>query len=93
MLMPDKSRLFNRGFLSLLTIQFFGAANDNLLKGVLSFGVAAGGLWASQLGEGGARLRRTLLNHPLHPALRIRGTTGRPHEQTPRSRFWSNVQK
>ena len=33
--------------------QFFGAVNDNLLKGVLSFAVAAGGIWANQLGEGG----------------------------------------
>lgn len=33
--------------------QFFGALNDNLLKGILSFAVASGGIWASQLGEGG----------------------------------------
>ena len=33
--------------------QFFGAMNDNLLKGVLMYAVAAGGIWANQLGEGG----------------------------------------
>jgi len=48
-----KSNLVKRGFLSLVITQFFGAANDNLLKGVLSFGVATGGLWAARLGAGG----------------------------------------
>lgn len=51
--MPRSTTLFNKGFISLLFTQFFGAANDNLLKGVLSFAVASGGLWAEQLGEGG----------------------------------------
>ncbi|MCB1237045.1 MAG: MFS transporter [Verrucomicrobiae bacterium] len=51
--MPARKRLFNRGFVALLFTQFFGAVNDNLLKGVLSFAVAAGGLWANRLGEGG----------------------------------------
>jgi len=46
-------KVFQRGFLSLIVTQFFGAANDNLLKGVLSFGVALGGYWAGELGEGG----------------------------------------
>lgn len=46
-------RLFNRGFTALTFTQFFGAVNDNLLKGVLSFAVAAGGVWAGQLGDGG----------------------------------------
>lgn len=45
--------LFNRSFISLLFTQFFGALNDNLLKGVLSFAVASGGVWAGQLGKGG----------------------------------------
>lgn len=45
--------LFNRGFSALTLTQFFGAVNDNLLKGVLSFAVASGGVWAGQLGEGG----------------------------------------
>jgi acyl-[acyl-carrier-protein]-phospholipid O-acyltransferase/long-chain-fatty-acid--[acyl-carrier-protein] ligase len=47
------SNLLKRGFLTLTAAQFFGAANDNLLKIVLSFGVAAGGVWASSLGDGG----------------------------------------
>jgi acyl-[acyl-carrier-protein]-phospholipid O-acyltransferase/long-chain-fatty-acid--[acyl-carrier-protein] ligase len=51
--MADTSRLFTKGFLSLTLAQFFGAVNDNLLKGVLSFAVASGGLWSGQLGEGG----------------------------------------
>ena len=45
--------LFNRGFIALTLTQFFGAVNDNVLKGVLSFAVASGGIWAGQLGKGG----------------------------------------
>jgi MFS family permease len=51
--MPSPTRLFNRGFVALMFTQFFGAMNDNLLKGVLTFAVAAGGIWANQLGQGG----------------------------------------
>ncbi|MGB6220607.1 MFS transporter [Haloferula sp.] len=51
--MAETSRLFTKGFLSLTIAQFFGAVNDNLLKGVLSFAVASGGLWSGQLGAGG----------------------------------------
>ncbi|MEP4078244.1 MFS transporter [Haloferula sp.] len=51
--MASSNRLFNKGFLSLTFAQFFGAVNDNILKGVLSFAVASGGLWAGQLGKGG----------------------------------------
>lgn len=51
--MSPPTRLFNRGFVALMFTQFFGAMNDNLLKGVLSFAVAAGGIWANRLGEGG----------------------------------------
>ncbi|MEM1083035.1 MAG: MFS transporter [Verrucomicrobiota bacterium] len=51
--MAESPRLFNKGFLSLTFAQFFGAVNDNLLKGVLSFAVAAGGIWAGKLGPGG----------------------------------------
>jgi len=50
---PADGSLFNRGFTALTFTQFFGAVNDNLLKGVLSFAVATGGVWAGQLGEGG----------------------------------------
>ncbi|UCD75439.1 MAG: MFS transporter [Phycisphaerales bacterium] len=48
-----KSNLVKRGFLSLLVTQFFGAANDNVLKQVLSYGVAMAGIWAAALGRGG----------------------------------------
>lgn len=51
--MAKTTRLFTKGFLSLSFAQFFGAVNDNLLKGVLSFAVASGGIWSGQLGEGG----------------------------------------
>lgn len=46
------SKLLNRGFLSLITTQFFGAANDNILKGVLIY-MVIDGAWAGQLGSGG----------------------------------------
>lgn len=44
--------LFNRGFIALIITQFFGAANDNVLKGVLTFAVISG-VWAGDLGAGG----------------------------------------
>jgi len=44
--------LTQRGFLSLLTAQFFGAMNDNVLKGVLIF-MVVDGLWKGELGAGG----------------------------------------
>ncbi len=47
----DRSRGL-RGFIALNICQFFTAANDNILKQVLIFGIAAGGLWAGMLGEG-----------------------------------------
>ncbi|MGI9470181.1 MAG: MFS transporter, partial [Rubripirellula sp.] len=46
------SNLFRRGFMSLVTTQFFGAVNDNLLKGVLTF-MVIDGAWAGMLGAGG----------------------------------------
>ena len=45
--------LANKGFLSLIFTQFFGAANDYLLKTVLTYGLATAGIWKSALGEGG----------------------------------------
>ncbi|WP_162006742.1 MFS transporter [Roseimaritima sediminicola] len=48
-----KSRILKRGFASLLVTQFFGAANDNILKFVLTYMVITGGVWADQLGKGG----------------------------------------
>jgi acyl-[acyl-carrier-protein]-phospholipid O-acyltransferase/long-chain-fatty-acid--[acyl-carrier-protein] ligase len=47
-----KSNLVKRGFVALLATQFLGAANDNLLKGVLTYMVIAGA-WTGQLGLGG----------------------------------------
>lgn len=47
-----KSNLVKRGFLSLIGTQFFGAVNDNLLKGVLTY-MVIDGAWAGQLGAGG----------------------------------------
>lgn len=41
-----------RGFLCLNLTQALGAANDNLLKQVIVFGVASGGIWAEELGAG-----------------------------------------
>ncbi len=45
-----RSTLFKRGFSSLLVVQFFGAANDNILKQVLIFMVGTG-IWKATLGE------------------------------------------
>ena len=49
---PAQSSLLGRAFLSLLTTQFFGAANDNLLKTVIVF-MVLDGVWNGQLGDGG----------------------------------------
>ena len=40
------------GFLSLIATQFFGAMNDNVLKGILTF-MVIDGAWAGHLGSGG----------------------------------------
>ncbi|TWU43974.1 Lysophospholipid transporter LplT [Novipirellula aureliae] len=47
-----RSNLFKQGFLSLLASQFFGAMNDNVLKGVLTF-MVIDGAWKGLLGDGG----------------------------------------
>lgn len=44
--------LFSRGFLALIATQFFGAMNDNVLKGVLTF-MVIDGAWTGHLGGGG----------------------------------------
>lgn len=49
---PQKNGLLQRGFLSLIITQFFGAVNDNLLKGVLTY-MVIDGAWAGDLGTGG----------------------------------------
>ena len=46
------SNLIKRGFLSLIASQFFGAMNDNILKGVLTF-MVVNGLWKGELGKDG----------------------------------------
>jgi acyl-[acyl-carrier-protein]-phospholipid O-acyltransferase/long-chain-fatty-acid--[acyl-carrier-protein] ligase len=45
--------MWNRGFLSLLATQFFEAASDNIVKGVIAFAVATGGPWEAVFGKGG----------------------------------------
>ncbi|MFK8111528.1 MAG: MFS transporter [Rubripirellula sp.] len=47
-----QSNLLKPGFVSLVATQFFGAMNDNLLKGILTF-MVIDGAWAGQLGAGG----------------------------------------
>ena len=47
-----KSNILKRGFLGLIITQFFGAANDNILKGVLTF-MVIDGAWKGRLGTGG----------------------------------------
>lgn len=42
-----------RGFVCLNVTQFLGAANDNILKQLLVFGLAMGGVWNGVLGPGG----------------------------------------
>ncbi|MGI9014623.1 MAG: MFS transporter [Phycisphaerales bacterium] len=59
------ARLFNRGFLSLIVTQFFGAANDNLLKYTLTVMVITGGVWAGQLGDGGQGIVGLCLTLPF----------------------------
>lgn len=44
--------MLNRGFMSLIATQFFGAMNDNVLKGILIFMVIRGA-WSGDLGKGG----------------------------------------
>jgi acyl-[acyl-carrier-protein]-phospholipid O-acyltransferase/long-chain-fatty-acid--[acyl-carrier-protein] ligase len=55
----------NRGFGFLNVTQFFNAFNDNLLKQMLIFGTATGGLWASQIGEGGQAIASLCLAVPF----------------------------
>jgi acyl-[acyl-carrier-protein]-phospholipid O-acyltransferase/long-chain-fatty-acid--[acyl-carrier-protein] ligase len=51
---PHASRaLWNRGFVSLLLTQFFEAASDNIIKGILTFAVAVGAPWETVFGKGG----------------------------------------
>lgn len=62
---PSKLHHVRKGFLGLLLTQFFGAMNDNLLKMMLTFAVASGGLWASHVGEGGQAYVALCLSLPF----------------------------
>ena len=55
----------SRGFLALNVTQFCGAANDNILKQVVVFGVAGGGIWADQLGAGAQAIGSLCLAVPF----------------------------
>ncbi len=59
-----KSNIINRGFLSLIWTQFFGAANDNILKGVMVF-MIINGIWKGQLGAGGQGYANFLFTFPF----------------------------
>lgn len=53
------------GFVYLNVSQFFTAANDNILKQVLIFGLAAGGIWSGILGEGAQAYASLCLSIPF----------------------------
>ncbi len=57
--------LWNHGFVSLLLTQFFEAASDNIIKGVITFAVAVGGPWESVFGEGGNGIVGILFTLPF----------------------------
>ena len=59
-----KSNLIKRGYVSLICTQFFGAANDNLLKMVLTF-MVIDGVWSGRLGAGGQGLVGLLFTLPF----------------------------
>ena len=61
----DNRRSNRFGFMCLNATQALGAANDNILKQVVVFGVAAGGIWADQLGEGAQAIRSLCLAGPF----------------------------
>ena len=60
-----KHKLANKGFSSLVVTQFLGAGNDYLLKQVLTFGLAAAGIWNSTLGDGGQSYVAAVLALPF----------------------------
>ena len=68
--------------------QFFGALNDNLLKGVLSFAVASGGIWASKLGEGGQAYVGLCLTVPF---ILLSGIAGQLADRNSKSRITTQV--
>jgi MFS family permease len=82
------SRLFKPGFASLMFTQFFGAMNDNLLKGILAFGVAAGGVWANQLGTGGQAYVSLCLTIPF---ILLSGFAGQLADRTSKRTITLNI--
>ncbi|MCA9216332.1 MAG: hypothetical protein KDB27_24860, partial [Planctomycetales bacterium] len=62
----QRKKLFSVGYISLLATQFFGAANDNILKQCLTFMVATG-IWAGEkgLGDGGQVVPALCLTLPF----------------------------
>ena len=60
-----RSDLTRRGFLSLAAVQFLSAGNDNILKGLLLFALASGGVWSSELGDGGQAIVSLCLTIPF----------------------------
>ena len=59
--------MWNRGFSSLMVIQFSGAMNDNILRGTISYAVAREGIWSnSTVGiYGGTSLAALCLTIPF----------------------------
>ncbi|MDE0827062.1 MAG: MFS transporter [Akkermansiaceae bacterium] len=86
--MPSTDKLLNKGFFALMLTQFFGALNDNLLKGVLSFAVASGGIWASKLGEGGQAYVGLCLTVPF---ILLSGIAGQLADRNSKSRITTQV--
>ncbi len=86
--MPSTDKLLNKGFFALMLTQFFGALNDNLLKGVLSFAVASGGIWASKLGEGGQAYVGLCLTVPF---ILLSGIAGQLADRNSKSRIATQV--
>ena len=62
---PGHRGLFSGGFLSVLGVSFFGAANDNILKQILTLMVVGGGIWANVLGEGTQGIVSLVLTVPF----------------------------
>lgn len=82
------SNLFKPGFLGLLATQFFGAMNDNVLKGVLTF-MVIDGVWADKLpgGQGFVGVCFTV------PFILLSGFAGQVADRHSKSRvaFWVKV--
>ncbi len=63
--MGGQGRLASRNFLGLCLTQFFGAVNDNALKGVILGLVAVGMPWDRVLGDGGTGWVSVMLTAPF----------------------------